>query len=171
MHDMSWKIRAEKPGDVPAVREVNRLAFGREDEARLVDDLRSGAHARISLVASREDKIIGHVMFSALSIETERGSVEALALAPVGVVPEAQGQGIGSALIREGLRRCGHLGHSTVIVLGEPDYYSRFGFSSTLARKLRSQYSGEAFMALELTPRALNDVEGDVRYPPPFEYA
>jgi putative acetyltransferase len=166
---MSWEIRAEKPGDVPAVREVNRLAFGREDEARVVDDLRSGAHARISLVASREDKIIGHVMFSALSIETEYGSVEALALAPVAVVPEAQGQGVGSALIQEGLRRCVGLGHSVVIVLGDPDYYSRFGFSSALARKLRSRYSGEAFMALELTPQALNGVKGDVRYPPPFE--
>jgi putative acetyltransferase len=171
MHGMSWEIRAEKPGDVPAVREVNRLAFGREDEARLVDDLRSGTYARISLVASREDKIIGHAMFSAFSIETEYGSVEALALAPVAVVPKAQRQGIGSALIWEGLQRCGDLGHSIVIVLGEPDYYSRFGFSSTLTRKLRSRYSGEAFMALELTPRALNDVEGDVRYPPPFEDA
>jgi putative acetyltransferase len=90
MHGMSWKIRAEKPGDISAIREVNRLAFGREDEARLVDDLRSGTYARISLVASREDKIIGHAMFSALSIETEYGSVEALALAPVAVVPEAQ---------------------------------------------------------------------------------
>jgi putative acetyltransferase len=169
MHAMNWEIRAERPGDVPAVREVNRLAFGRGDEARLVDDLRSGTYARISLVASREDKIIGHAMFSALSIETEYGSVEALALAPVAVVPKAQRQGVGSALIREGLQRCGDLGHSIVIVLGEPDYYSRFGFSSTLTRKLRSQYSGEAFMALELTPRALNDVEGDVRYSPPFE--
>ena len=169
MHGMTWKIRTEKPGDVPAVREVNRLAFGREDEARLVDDLRSGTYARIALVASREDKMIGHAMFSALSIETEYVSVEALALAPVAVVPEAQRQGVGSALIQEGLRRCGDLGHSIVIVLGEPDYYSRFGFSSTLARKLRSRYSGEAFMALELTPRALNDVEGHVRYPPPFE--
>jgi putative acetyltransferase len=168
---MSWEIRAEKPGDVPAVREVNRLAFGREDEARLVDDLRNGTHARISLVASREDKTIGHVMFSALSIETEYGSVEALALAPVAVVPKAQGQGVGSALIREGLRRCRDLGYSIVIVVGEPDYYSRFGFSSNLARKLRSRYSGEAFMALELTPQALNGVEGDVRYPPPFEDA
>jgi putative acetyltransferase len=168
---MNWKIRTEKPGDVPTIREVNRLVFGRKDEARLVDDLRNGIHARISLVARREDKIIGHAMFSALSIETEYGSVEALALAPVAVVPEAQRQGIGSALIQEGLRRCGDLGHSIVIVVGEPDYYSRFGFSSTLARKLRSRYSGEAFMALELTPQALNGVEGDVRYPPPFEDA
>ena len=147
---MNCKIRAEKPGDVPGVREVNRLAFGRENEARLVDNLRSGTHARISLVASREDRIIGYIMFrvhfktfdvgawanvhaaqtqkhwpntilsllaglyssrvlkctlSALSIKAERGSVEALALAPVAVVPEAQGQGIGSALIQEGLRR------------------------------------------------------------------
>jgi hypothetical protein len=87
MRVMSQEIRAEKPGDVPAVREVNCLAFVREDEARLVDDLRNGTHARISLVARREDKIIGHVMFSSLSIETERGSVEALA--PVAVVPES----------------------------------------------------------------------------------
>jgi putative acetyltransferase len=73
MHGMNWEIRTEKPGDVPAVAEVNRLAFGREDEARLVDDLRSGTHACISLVARREAKIIDHVMFTALSVETERG--------------------------------------------------------------------------------------------------
>lgn len=66
---MNWEIRAEKPCDVPAVRKVNRLAFGRENEARLVDDLRSGTHTRTSLVASRKDKIIGYVMFSALSIK------------------------------------------------------------------------------------------------------
>jgi len=168
---MNQEIRVERSGDIPTIREVNRLAFGRGNEARLVDDLRSGAHVRLSLVAEREGKTIGHVMFSALSIEAKRGSVEALALAPVAVVPELQGQGVGSALIREGLRRCVDAGYDAVIVLGDPDYYSRFGFSSSLAGKLRSRYSGEAFMALELMPRALDGVEGDVIYPSPFEDA
>jgi putative acetyltransferase len=72
-------------------------------------------------------------------------------------------------LVREGLRTCAEAGHRIVVVLGHPEFYPRFGFSATLAGRLRSPYSGPAFMAIELVPGALEGVEGEVRYPPPFE--
>ena len=72
-------------------------------------------------------------------------------------------------LVREGLRTCVEAGHRIVVVLGHPEFYSRFGFSAKLARRLKSPYSGPAFMALELVSGALEGVEGEVQYPPPFD--
>jgi putative acetyltransferase len=162
-------LRLEINADQAAVREVNRLAFGGDDEARLVDRLRDGGYARVSLVAEVDDRVIGHILFSALPIVTECGLVDALALAPLAVSPAHQKQGIGSALVREGLRVCKEQGHRIVVVLGHPDFYPRFGFSARMAERLRSPFSGAAFMAIELVPNVLGDVEGEVRYPPPFD--
>jgi putative acetyltransferase len=93
-----------------------------------------------------------------------------LALAPMAVLPEFQNQGLGSALVRRGLEVCKEQGHRIVIVLGHPHFYQRFGFSSNLAARLESPYSGrESFMAGELIPGALDGVAGRVQYPPPFE--
>ena len=161
-------IRSEAPTDHDAIRSVHEAAFGRDAEARLVDDLRAGGYARLSLVAEGDGRVVGHILFSSLSIETALGTVEALALAPLAVHPGSQGRGTGSALITEGQRRCVEEGHRIVIVLGHPEYYPRFGFSAELARRLRAPFSGPAFMALELVPQALSAVEGEVRYPPPF---
>jgi putative acetyltransferase len=162
-------LRPETADDHAAVREVNRLAFGGDDEARLVDALRDGGYARVSLLAEDEGRIVGHLLFSALTIATPRGDVEALSLAPLAVVPSHQRKGIGSSLVVEGLRACREAGHRIVIVVGHPEFYPRFGFSTELAGPLRSQYSGPAFMAVELVPDALQGVEGEVRYPPPFD--
>ena len=90
------------------------------------------------------------------------------ALAPMAVVPELQRRGIGSALVREGLRTCVERGHRIVVVVGHPDFYPRFGFSAGLAGRLKSPFSGPACMALELVPDAMESVEGEVVYPPPF---
>jgi putative acetyltransferase len=84
------------------------------------------------------------------------------------VVPSHQRRGIGSMLVREGLRACAEAGHRVVIVVGHPDFYPRFGFSAKMAEQLSSPYPGPAFMAVELVPGALAGVEGEVRYPPPF---
>ncbi|HJQ29021.1 MAG TPA: N-acetyltransferase [Rubrobacter sp.] len=165
------KIRREAEGDIPAIREVNRRAFNGEDEARIVDDLRSGGYARLSLVAEEGGRIVGHIMFSEAVIRTERGEVAALVLGPVAVIPERQGHGIGSALVREGLDQCGKALYRSVFLLGIPDYYPRFGFSADLAGNLSSAYSGEAFMALELVPGALAGVTGEFELAPPFEAA
>jgi putative acetyltransferase len=166
---MSLVIRPETTSDQSSIREVNRLAFGREDEARLVEALRDGGHARASLVAEEGGQVVGHILFSELPIATEEGTVEALSLAPMAVTPSHQRHGIGSLLVREGLRACRESGHRIVVVLGHPEFYPQFGFSAKLAETLKSPFSGPAFMALELVPGALDGVEGEVRYPPPFE--
>ncbi len=164
-------IRPERETDREAIRRVNRLAFGGEDEARLVDALCDGGHVAVSLVADLDGEIVGHILFSGLSIVTATGALSALALAPMAVLPAFQNRGIGSELVRRGLSACREEGASIVIVLGHPEFYPRFGFSAELARSLESPYSreaGEAWMALELTPGALEGVSGRVEYPAPF---
>jgi putative acetyltransferase len=164
----SVEIRPEKEEDAPGIRDVNRLAFGREQEAWLVDELRGKRYAALSLVAVENGRIVGHVMLSEAGIRTEEGTVDALALGPVGVIPDRQGEGSGSALIRDALGRCAAAGHGIVVLLGHPGYYPRFGFSADLAKNLSSPYSGEAFMALELVPGALAGVFGEFAFAPPF---
>jgi putative acetyltransferase len=161
-------VRPETAADFEAIRQVNRLAFGREDEARLVDALREEDYARLSLVAEMNGQVVGHMLFSELPIIAADRTIAALALAPLAVLPENQRQGIGAALIRYGLEACLAQGASIVVVLGHPHYYRRFGFSSKLAELLSSPFSGEAWMAMELLPGALEGVAGRVIYPRPF---
>lgn len=162
------RIRGERAPDVKAIRNIHRQAFGGAAEADLVDALRDGGYLRISLVAELDGELVGHIGLSDLTIETRRGDLPALALAPMAVVPEKQRQGIGGELIQRALEECRSQEHRAVIVLGHPDYYTRFGFSAALARPLESPYSGEAYMALELEPDVLEGVAGRVVYPPPF---
>jgi putative acetyltransferase len=163
-------IRPETGADRDAVRLVNRRAFGQDAEADLVDALRDGGYVRLSLVAEEAGQVVGHILFSELPIITASGTVLALALAPMAVLPEHQNRGIGSALIRHALDKCRRQGHRIVIVLGHLAYYPRFGFAPKLAANLTSPYSGsDAFMALELTPGALDGVAGRVQYAPPFD--
>lgn len=164
----SLTIRLEAPVDCASIREINRRAFGQEDEGILVDALRDQGHARLSLLAFDRSNPVGHILFSAMKIVTPEGTVPALSLAPMAVIPSHQRRGIGSALVRRGLEACAEQGHAIVIVLGHPGFYPRFGFSATLARPLRSPFPRDSFMALELAPGALAGVEGEVRYPPPF---
>jgi putative acetyltransferase len=95
--------------------------------------------------------------------------VRALSLAPLAVLPQWQRQGIGSRLVQEGLRSAEQLRIDVIIVLGDPDYYQRFGFSAGLAANLQSLYSGPTFMALEMYPGVLA-AGGDVHYPEAFSH-
>jgi putative acetyltransferase len=165
----AMRIRPELDGDQAAVRRVHDLAFGQEGEGQLVEALREGGWSRLSLVAEEGGRVVGHVLYSDLAIRTAQGAVGALALAPLAVRPEAQGHGIGSALVRESLRRLRAGGHRIALVVGDPRYYGRFGFSAELALPLACEYAGPHFMALELKPGALRGVRGDVRYAPPFQ--
>jgi putative acetyltransferase len=161
-------VRVETPDDGTAIGLVNQAAFGGEDEARLVEALRTEDLALISLVAEVEDRIVGHVLFSRMAIETAAGTVPAVALAPVAVLPGYQRQGVGGRLIRRGLDLLRDRGEQIVIVVGHAAYYPRFGFSTDKARALGSPFARDVFMALELSPGALEGVDGRVRYPAAF---
>src|SRR5215813_3186678 len=163
-------IRLEEIEDQKSIRRVNEVAFGQPIEADLVDALRTNAHPLISLVATVEDRIVGHIFFSPVSIGSEMGTVTAMGLAPMSVLPEFQNQGIGSRLVNEGLKRCRDLGHSIVVVLGHPNYYPRFGFIPAHLKGLRSEYDvpDDTFMVLELSENALAGRRGLVRYHPEF---
>src|SRR5262249_57294881 len=118
--------------------------------------VRDGGYARVALLAEHEGQAVGHVLFSDLSIVGATGTVPALALAPLAVVPEHQKRGIGSALLRRGLEACRAQGHRVILVVGHPDYYPRFGFSADLAARLQSPYGRRpSVTALGLRPGAL----------------
>ncbi|HXU37840.1 MAG TPA: N-acetyltransferase [Blastocatellia bacterium] len=163
-------IRTETTEDHGPVRLVNELAFGQPNEADLVDALRENAHPCISLVALVDEQVVGHIFFSPVSIETESGDFTAMGLAPMAVLPEHQNQGIGSQLVREGLKACRRIGENVVVVLGHPNYYPRFGFVPAGLKGLRCEYDvpDEVFMVTELTEGALAGRRGLVKYHPEF---
>src|ERR1700733_6030988 len=143
-------VREEQPRDRDQVRKVNETAFGRSDEADLIDKLRTEGAVLLSLVAEVDGQVIGHIMFSRMTVETRQRPVAAVSLAPMAVLPEHQGRQVGSQLIRRGLAQLREKGEHIVIVLGHERYYPRFGFSCEKARHLASPFPPEAFMALEL---------------------
>jgi putative acetyltransferase len=150
------------------IRAINEAAFGGSDEADLVDKLRAEKHALLSLVAEIDAGIVGHIMFSRMSISTSTGLVAAVALAPLAVHPEHQHERIGSMLVQYGLELLRGRGEKIVIVVGHPDYYPKFGFSTDKARLIESPFPSEAFMAAELSVGALDGIQGKVVYPPAF---
>ena len=162
-------IRPEQPPDIDAVRQVNRAAFETSTEASLVDILRENARPLISLVAEDAGALVGHIMFSPVTISSQ---IDAgiMGLAPMAVVPARQGHGIGSALVTAGLEECRRLGVAGVVVLGHATYYPRFGFRPASGFGLKSEYDvpDEVFMALELEPGGLQGKAGTVRYHPAF---
>ncbi|NQT13772.1 MAG: N-acetyltransferase [Planctomycetes bacterium] len=168
-------VRPETPDDHRAVYQVNAAAFGRETEADLVEALRTspGFIPELSLVAEVGGRVVGHVLFSRLTIRTRRGPLAALTLAPMAVLPEHQRQGIGSRLVREGLEACRRLGHPRVVVIGHPDFYPRFGFRPARARGLEPpcDLPPEAFLLWEADPEDVQAIAGTVEFPSVFDEA
>jgi putative acetyltransferase len=163
-------IRRERPGDEKAVHRVNERAFGGPDEAAIVNALRANARVTLSLVAEVDGTVVGHILFSPVSIEPDG---TAIGLAPMAVLPGHQRRGVGGRLVREGLGLLRVAGHGAVVVLGDPEYYPRFGFVRASRFGLRSEFEcpDEAFMALELSPGALANRAGLVRYRREFHLA
>ena len=157
----SIAIRTETPADRDGIRAVVVDAFGQPDEADLVERLHADGDAVVSLVAVEGADVIAHVMLSRM-----RAPFRAVGLAPVSVAPARQRKGVGSALIREAIRLAREAGYAAIFVLGDQDYYGRFGFDVEAARGFASPYAGDHFAVLELEPLSVR--EGAVDYAPAF---
>lgn len=157
-------VRPEAAADRDAVRTIHREAFAGPAEADLVEALRRDGDLILSLVAAA-DEPVGHIAFSRLTLPD--APVRASALAPLAVLPSCQRQGIGTALVEDGLRRLAASGEDLVLVLGEPAYYGRFGFAAQDAAPLKTPYDGPYLQALALSEQGRH-ARGPVRYPRAF---
>ncbi|MHB8793041.1 MAG: GNAT family N-acetyltransferase [Thermoleophilia bacterium] len=167
-------IRTERPEEVSQIREVNKQAFGQPTEADIVDRLRSNCSETLSLVAVDGEAIVGHILFTPVVVDGPDGKMTGMGLAPMAVLPERQRQGVGSRLVREGIKILGRRGCPFIIVLGHPAYYPRFGFEPAAAHGLISQWEGvpdEAFMVLILDSDAMEGVIGVAAYRDEFDEA
>lgn len=168
-------IRPEQPEDIPAVHLLNVQAFETPDEADLVDRLREDVDPFISLVAVDDSldggEVIGHILFTSVTIEPAVLDRRLCGLAPMAVLPERQRQGVGSLLVEAGLSASHAAGFHAAVVLGHPEFYPRFGFKPASTRGLTSRYAvrPEYFMVVELVEGGLQGVHGQVHYHPIFD--
>lgn len=163
-------IRPEENRDITPIRRVEEIAFGQTGEARLVDALRSSKALLISLVAEVAGEVVGHIAFSEVTIESESARTPALGMGPMAVLPAHQGNGVGSKLVEAGLKICKKMRYPLVVVLGHPEFYTRFGFSPARTHGIawENKVPDEVFMVRELKPGALARISGTVRYHPEF---
>jgi putative acetyltransferase len=152
---------------------VNLLAFGQPQEADVVDKLRQNCPDLLSLVAVMDNRVVGHILFSPATIQGRDGTLHGMGLAPMGVLPEYQRQGIGSQLVRTGITELKNGRCPFVIVLGHAEYYPRFGFERASAHGIRSEWDvpDEAFMILVLDEPEMRGISGVARYQPEFAEA
>lgn len=162
-HDLI--VRIETPGDAPAIRVVNEEAFGRPDEADLVDRLRENGKVTLSLVASEDGRIVGHILFTDMLGTGQR----LVGLAPMAVGRDLQRQGIGKALVSEAMGFLREQGYHGIVVLGHPTYYPRFGFRPAKCYGIETQFDvpDECQMVLNLTDDRLEPCKA--RYQSEFD--
>jgi putative acetyltransferase len=168
------KIREEIFKDIDAIRTINEQAFGQPQEANIVDRLRANCDGLLSLVALQHENIIGHILFSPVTIEGNHGGLKGMGLAPMAVLPEFQRQGVGSGLVQAGIEILRESKCPFIIVLGHPEYYPRFGFEPASRYRIRSQWEGvpdPAFMILWLDKTGINHVSGVAKYRDEFNEA
>ncbi len=167
---MTLQIRPETAVDADKVFAVEAAAFERPAEAELVQKLQQSEVETISLIAWLNDEVVGHILFSPVTVKDEDGEFTAVGLGPVAVSPNHQNEGIGSELCRAGLAASLDAGYDLAFVLGHPNYYPRFGFTPSAPLGLRCEFNvpDEAFMVAELVPCALQNKRGTVYYHPLF---
>ncbi len=160
-------IRREREADVEQIRVLNEAAFGRSAEAHLVDVLRINGKVALSLVGVADGQVIAHALWTPGAI----GDWPCVALGPVGVLPDYQKQGWGSAVIEAGHLQLRALGHARTMVLGHADYYPRFGFKRATQFGIANPFGADdAFMVMALQPNGLADVVGMAAYQPEFTH-
>ena len=156
------QIRQEQSTDIDAVRQVNDQAFGQDQEGRIVDALRANDAALLSLVATIDDQVVGHIMYSAVTV----GHLSGAGLAPMAVLPQYQRQGIGSRLVAAGNEKLKQTGCPFVVVLGHAEYYPRFGFKPASNYGIRCEWDvpDDVFTILILDPARMQGVSGLAKY-------
>jgi putative acetyltransferase len=159
-------IRKERPEDIEAIRMVNQKAFAQSQEGRIVDALRENGGVLLSLVATINGRVVGHILYSPVSVSHAGGQVSGAGLGPMSVLPEFQRQGIGSRLVEEGIQRLRERGCPFVGVLGHPGYYPRFGFKPASGYGIGCEWDvpDEAFMLLVMDEARMEGVSGVVVY-------
>lgn len=170
LQQVDLEIRRETPADIGGIRLTEQRAFERLTEADLVDLVRTRRKDTLSLVAVRSGSVIGHILFTPVTIKPQRAGLRGLGLGPLAVLPDCQRTGIGSVLMRAGVEACKAQSCDFIVLLGDPRYYSRFGFKPARDFGLTSDYGdGDEFQLLELRPGALEGVSGKVKYIPEFK--
>jgi putative acetyltransferase len=170
-------IRSEKVSDFENAARLIEAAFGQQDEAVLVNDLRDAGAAMFSLLAvcKKSGELLGHALFSPVviesSIKSSQQSWQAIALAPISVLPKYQRQGIGKALIKFWLEEYADKIYNALVVLGDPAYYEQFGFEPAINYDIHYEHSGAeaAFQIVELKPGFLQKASGTVFYHSVFQ--
>ncbi len=163
---MTPEIRSERPGDENAIAAVVTSAFGRPDEAGLVAALRDAGALSLSLVATYDDEIVGHIAFSPVTVSGNPQGIPVWGLAPLSLVPLHQRAGIGRMLVKAGLDQAEAMGVQAAVVLGDPAYYGRFGFvpAGLVGLAWEHPCPPGAFQVTALAERALTRLDGTVAY-------
>jgi putative acetyltransferase len=168
------EIREEIKDDFKAIREINDNAFHQPQEGNIIDKLRDSGCGILSLVAVKDNEIAGHILFSPIELEDYPELSGGMGLAPMAVPQKYQGQGIGSMLVREGIKRLKEKSVPFIIVLGHKHYYPRFGFEPASKYGIKCQWEGvpkEAFMIMILDRDKMKNIKGVAKYRDEFNEA
>ncbi|MFC2166426.1 GNAT family N-acetyltransferase [Acidobacteriota bacterium] len=162
-------IREALDSDLEDILFVERMAFGQDEEAELVKNLLNDPSAKpiLSLIALKEDRAVGHILFTSAHLSNTQHTIRVVILAPLAVIPTVQKQGVGGKLIQRGLQLLSKSGVDLVFVLGHPEYYPRHGFIPAgllgfeAPHPIPDEHAG-AWMVQALTPDIVGTVSGKV---------